>query len=120
MAAPSVRRRLVLSFVAILGLFAANQAISLWGDRVRGDAIRTLDRTLRRQSLISSIRQQLGDLYKEVTLLGEVHFDPHQAPDPAAHRAFDLKLASVAKDIRDLGLTGGPTDTYASDPLAQR
>jgi serine phosphatase RsbU (regulator of sigma subunit) len=118
MAAPSVRRRLVLSFVAILGLFAINQAINLWGDHARGEAFRTLDRTLRRQSLIASIRQQLGDLNKEVTLLGDVQFDPHDAPNVAARQEFDLKLARAAKDIRDLGLTGGPTDPYASDTLA--
>lgn len=117
MAAPSVRRRLFLSFVAILGLFAINQLISFWGDRARGEAFRTLDRTLHRRVLIASIRQQLGDLYKEVTLLGEI-FEPDQAPAAEARQGFDLKLARVAKDIRGLGLTGGATDPFASDTLA--
>jgi len=118
MAAPSVRRRLFVSFLVILGLFAANQAINLWGDRVRGEAIRTLDRSLRRQVLIASIRQQLGDLHKEVTLLGEVRFEPGLTPGDEARRGFELKLARVEQDIRELGLTSVPNDPVASDTLA--
>jgi serine phosphatase RsbU (regulator of sigma subunit) len=117
MAAPSVRRRLILSFVAILGLFAINQGISLWSDHARADAFRALDRTLGRQALIASIRQQLGDLYKEVTLVADLPFDLRQGPDPAARQAFEVKLTRAANDIRELQATSRPP--YARDSLAE-
>jgi sigma-B regulation protein RsbU (phosphoserine phosphatase) len=118
MAAPSVRRRLVFSFLVILGLGALNEAISLWSDHARAEAFRTLDRTLRRQSLIASISQDLGNLHKEVSLLGEIPFDPRHPPEPELRRTFALRLAKVARDIGDLGRSGGPIDAHASDTLA--
>jgi HAMP domain-containing protein len=118
MAAPSVRRRLILSFLVILALFAVNEAISLWSDHAHAEAFRTLDRTLHRQSLISSISQDLGNLHKEVSLVGEVQFDPHHPPEPEVRQAFALRLAKVARDISELGRTEDRTDARASDTLA--
>jgi serine phosphatase RsbU (regulator of sigma subunit) len=118
MAAPSVRRRLILSFLVILALFAVNEAISLWSDHAHAEAFRALDRTLHRQSLISSISQDLGNLHKEVSLVGEVQFDPHHPPEPEVRQAFALRLAKVARDISELGRTEDRTDARASDTLA--
>ena len=102
MTAPSVRRRLTVAFVAILVLFAANLAISLRSDQTRAEAFTELDRALRRRILIASVRQQLSDLHKEMTLLGEVRFEPGSSPDPDARQAFEMKLVRVAGEIRGL------------------
>src|SRR5437867_12719374 len=107
MAAPSVRRRLVLSFIAILALFAVNQAIGIWSDRVRSQAMEALDQALTRSVLTGSIRQQLADLHKEVTLLGEVRLEPGSSPDPAVGASFAVKLAHAAVDVRQLRILSG-------------
>jgi sigma-B regulation protein RsbU (phosphoserine phosphatase) len=110
MAAPSVGRRLTLAFVVILALFAANLAITIWSDWSRARAFSELDRALHRRVLISQIRQQLSNLHREVTLLGEVRFDPGSKPSPDARRGFDEHLALVSADIQTL-------DSLATDSL---
>jgi serine phosphatase RsbU (regulator of sigma subunit) len=102
MGVPSVRRRLVVSFLIILALFAVNQAIHFWGDQTRDRAIAALDAALRRRVLIASIHQQLADLQKEVSLLSEVHFEPGSAPDQATRQDFDDKITRLAAAIREL------------------
>ena len=102
MGVPSVRRRLIVSFLTILALFAANQAINFWGDQTRGRAIAALDAALRRRVLIVSIHQQLADLHKEVTLLSDVHFEPGSAPDQTTRQDFDDKVTRLAASIREL------------------
>jgi serine phosphatase RsbU (regulator of sigma subunit) len=92
-------------------LFAVNLAINLRSDVSRARAFSSLDRALRRRVLTGSIRQQLSDLHKEVTLVGEVNFEPGARPDAAARRAFEAKLANVETDIRSL-------EELATDSLA--
>ena len=111
MASPSVRQRLVFSFLAILALFAVNQAFNIWSDRVRSRAMEALNEALTRRVLTASVRQQLADLHKEVTLLGEVRFEPGSAPDPAAREGFETKLVHAAADIRQLNLLSGGRDS---------
>jgi serine phosphatase RsbU (regulator of sigma subunit) len=107
MPAPSVRHRLTLSFIAILALFALNQAIGIWSDRVRSQAIDALDVAQSRRALAASIRQQLADLHKEVTLLGEVRFEPGSVSNPGARQSFESKLTRAAADVRELRALSG-------------
>src|SRR3989442_2004482 len=102
MAGPSVRNRLVLSFLAILALFALNQAISIWSDHARSQAFGALNRALNRRALTVSVRQQLADLHREVTLLGQVRFEPGSVPDPAARQSFDRGLSRAATEVHEL------------------
>ncbi len=118
MAVLTVRRRLVFSFLTILALFAVNQSITLWGDWARSRALDELNAALSRRIHIASVRQQLADMYKETTLLGEVRFEPGSTPDPLAHAAFDDKLYHVRDEIAALARddTAGTHDlveTYA-------
>jgi len=99
MAVPTVRRRLVYAFLTILALFAVNQSINLWSDWARSRALDELNTALSRRIRISSVRQQLADLRKETTLLGEVRFESGSAPDPLARKAFDDKLSRISSDI---------------------
>jgi serine phosphatase RsbU (regulator of sigma subunit) len=111
MAAPSVRNRLVLSFVSILALFAVNQAINTWSDHARSQAFAALNKALNRRALSVSVGQQLADLHREVTLLGQVRFEPGSTPDPAARLTFQLALARAAKDVHELKALGGVRDS---------
>ena len=119
MATLSVRHRLILSFIAILSLFAVNQAINIWSDRARSHVIETLSQALNRKVLTVSVRQQLADLHKEVTLLGEVRFEPGSAPDPAARQGFETKLARTAADVHELTLLSGSRDSVDTKALEE-
>jgi serine phosphatase RsbU (regulator of sigma subunit) len=115
----SVRNRLILSFVAILALFAINLAINIWSDRVRSRAIETLNEALTRRVLTATVRQELADLHKEVTLLGEVRFEPGSAPDPSARQGFETKLARAAADVRELKVLNGDRDSADTQALEE-
>ena len=117
MAAPSVRRRLVSSFIAILALFALNQVIGIWSDRVRSQAMDALNQALTRSVLTASVRQQLADLHKEVTLLGEVRLEPGRALDPAVSKGFETKLALAALDVHKLSVLSGNPDSVDTAAL---
>jgi serine phosphatase RsbU (regulator of sigma subunit) len=119
MAAPSVRQRLLSSFLVILALFAVNQAINFWSDRVRSHAIDVLNEAQTRRLLTASVHQQLADLHKEVTLLGEVRFEPGSGPDTLAREAFERKLSQAAADVRELMLLTGDRDAADSKALQE-
>ena len=119
MAAPSVRRRLVFSFIAILALFAVNQAIGIWSDRVRSQAMEALNQALTRSVLTASVRQQLADLHKEVTLLGEVRLEPGSAPDPAVSKGFEMKVARAALNVHQLRVLSGNWDSVDTAALEE-
>ncbi len=111
MAAPSVRNRLVLSFLAILALFAVNQGINFWSDHARSQAFAELNKALNRRALTVSVRQQLADLHREVTLLGQVRFEPGSVPDSAALQAFERTVSRTASDVHELKALSGSRDT---------
>ena len=71
----TIRRRLTLSSIAILGLLAVNLIVYFWGDRKRQATVEELRRAISRQILISSIRQELSDYEKQVTLLSQINAD---------------------------------------------
>lgn len=102
MAALTVRRRLIFSFLTILSLFAINQAINLWADWARSRALNEFNDALNRRIRIDAVHRELSDLHKEVTLLGEVRFEPGSAPDPASREHFRDRLSHIAAEARAL------------------
>lgn len=99
----TIRRRIALSFLAILLFFGVSQAMSLWSGRQRARSMDAYGRALTRQVIITSLRQDLDNLHKEVILLGEIQFNPGDvAADASGREAFHGKLDRVAKAIRDL------------------
>ena len=96
----TIRRRLALAFSTILVLFAVNQGIQIWSARLRTETVTTLNRALQRQVLMGAVQQRVGDLYKQVLLLGQIEIEPGQ-PAPEMDKAKEgIDLA--AKDIRRL------------------
>jgi signal transduction histidine kinase len=99
----TIRRRLALSFLAILVLFSLNLAIHFWSDQKRGLTIESLRQAISRQILIAAIRQNLNDLQKQVALLSQVMVEAATggaAPDEIAR--FNGQLEAVREQIQEL------------------
>ena len=71
----TIRRRLILSYLAILALLGLNMLIYFWSDLRRKSTFEELRRAVATQILISSIHQQLNDYQKQVTLLSQIMAD---------------------------------------------
>jgi class 3 adenylate cyclase len=104
----SIRRRLTLSFVAILGLMAVNQAIFFWSAALRTGTVEALDHALTRQVLTSAVQQDLANLHKEVTLLSQL--EERSGADAETRRAFNEKVDSVATRLNTLRGLADPRD----------
>src|SRR5205823_5273424 len=98
-----IRRRLSLSFLVILLLFALNLVIYFWGNQRRQLSVEALRRAVSRQALISSLNQNLNDIEKQVTLLSQVATETAPtgaAPEDVAQ--FKRQLQNVESEIREL------------------
>lgn len=107
----TIRRRIWLSFVAILLLFGIAVAVFLWSAGLRARSMDVLARALNRQALIASIRQDLDNLHKEVTLLANMEIGIGEASDaPEARQLSNQKIDSVAEKISRLATLVEPAD----------
>jgi class 3 adenylate cyclase len=105
----TIGRRLALAFSTILALLAVNQAIQLWSASLRTASVATLNRALQRQIVLGDIKQQVGDLYKQMSLLAQIETTPGQptpgtdSPAPAIdHAAGDIARLVALTDPADL------------------
>ncbi len=78
----TIRRRLIVSYFAILLLLGLNLAIYFWSDHKRTSTFEELRRAISRQVLISSIHQELNDYQKQVTLLSYDMSESVYSSDP--------------------------------------
>ncbi|HVT46779.1 MAG TPA: adenylate/guanylate cyclase domain-containing protein [Vicinamibacterales bacterium] len=105
----TIGRRLALAFSTILVLLAVNQAIQLWSASLRTASVAALNRALQRQIVLADVKQRVGDLYKQMSLLAQVETAPGQAtpdidsPAPAIDRAAaDIARLVTLTDPADL------------------
>ena len=92
----SIRNRVAVSFGAILLLFGCAVAVYLWTAALRAQTMMTLDRALQRQALIGSIRQEIDNLHKQVSLLGQMDLGSGPSNvNSAAQQLFDQKVDAV-------------------------
>jgi serine phosphatase RsbU (regulator of sigma subunit) len=102
----TIRRRLTLSYAALLFLFGCNLAIYLWTSGLRTRSMQTLDNARTRQVLLASVRQELDNLHKQVSLLSGMDFEAGQDSNtPEARLLFQQKLDVVGRllaQFRDL------------------
>jgi signal transduction histidine kinase len=123
----SIRTRLALSFLAILILFGVSQGVTFGGNRLRARSMASLDHALSRQVIIASLRRELDNLHKEVTLLGQIEFPSGEGKvDDDARQLFDRRVAEVSNQTAELlRLTDEPDRAVVTDlantfkPLAQ-
>lgn len=105
----TIRRRLTLSSIAILGLLAVNLVVYFWGDRRRQATVEELRRAISRQILISDIRQELSDYEKQVTLLSQINGDTNSGgANPAEIAAFNKGLDGVGRQLGQMSALDDP------------
>src|ERR1700691_2719754 len=106
----TIRRQLTLSYLSILMLLGCNLLIYLWTDTKREAAFEDLRRAISRQTLISSIQQQLGDKQKQITLLNQITGEGGlSAPSSEDIDEFKKPLDSIGQEIEQIAAltTGG-------------
>jgi serine phosphatase RsbU (regulator of sigma subunit) len=107
----TIRNRIAFSFVGILLLFGFAVGIFMWTATLRSQTMTTLDRALKRQVLIGSIRQQVDNLHKQVTLLSNMDFGDNQAANtPEAQTIFHQQVDEVSGLLDQLELLADPWD----------
>src|SRR5262252_4803450 len=92
----SIRLRLIVSFLAILLLTTANIVAYFWSSATRAEVVTRLDRARTRQVIVSTLRENIGNLHKQISLANEVK--PMQETDI---REFGQLLAQKLSSIRD-------------------
>ena len=96
----TIRRRLTLSFLLVLLLFGLNLLVFFWSNQRRGETVEELRRASARQLLISSIREDLNDIARQVNLLSQVLPEAAgKGADPADIQRFRARLDHVGTDI---------------------
>src|SRR5690349_782215 len=107
----TIRRRLTLSYAVLLLLGAANLTLYLATSQLRTRSMHTLDRALHRQLLLSSIRGEVDDLHKQVTLLSQMDFESGEGGGMAQGRQlFGQKLRVVTDLLAQLAALAEPAD----------
>src|SRR6185295_17014352 len=99
----TIRRRLSLSFLVILLLFALNLVIYFWGNQRRQSSVEALRRAVSRQALLSNLGQNLNDIQRQVTLLSQVATETAStgaAPEETVQ--FKRQLQDVEHEISEL------------------
>ncbi len=114
----TLRRQLALSYLAIFTLLGSNLLIYFWTDTKRQTAFEDLRRAISRQTLISSIQQELGDYRKQVSLLVQITGEGGpKAPSKSEVDQFNAHLASIAGEIRQIGTLSGSEDRSGVESL---
>lgn len=114
----TIRRRLNLSFIGLMLLFAASLVVYLWSASLRSATMVRLDRALNRRVILGQIKQDLDSLHKEVALLSDLAAENEQTqPNSAARSLFDEKLNAVSAEIKELEKIEEPLDADAIGQL---
>ena len=104
----TIRRRLLLSNLAILTLLGLNVCFHYWSDRKRAAAFEDLHHAISRQTLISSVSEKLNDYQKQIMLLSQMPtVDQNHGASPDDVAQFDGMLNAVGEQVRQLVALAG-------------
>jgi signal transduction histidine kinase/CheY-like chemotaxis protein len=107
----TIRRQLALSYLAIFALLGLNLLIYFWTNTIRQSAFEDLRRAISRQTLISSIQQEIGDYRRQVSLLVEITGEGGPAaPSKNEKDQFNAQLDSIAQEIQGISALTGSKD----------
>ena len=99
----TIRRRLTVSFLAILILFGLNLVIYFWSSQKRSASVEDLRLAISRQILVASIKQQLNDIQKQIALLSQITAEVGTGGgDPEQVAQFKAQIDSIAEEIKEL------------------
>src|ERR1700692_959710 len=112
----TIRRQLTLSYLAILTLLGCNMLIYLWTDTRREAAFEDLRRAISRQTLISSIQQQLGDYRKQIGLLVQLTGEGGpSAPSQSEKDHFNAHLKSIEQEVGEIDVLSISEDKSSAE-----
>lgn len=99
----TIRRKLGLSFGAILALFGVNLAIYFWSATQRNRTVNTLRLAISRQSLLATVSQNLHNLHQQISLLSGISVEAGAGgASPAAKKAFAAQIDGVSSQLQQL------------------
>ena len=93
----TIRRRLTLGFLTILALFALNEGIQFWSARLRASTMEALSGALKRQVLMASVHQQVGNLQGLMTQLSQL-----EDPVPLREDEYTPDIERAGTNIHEL------------------
>ncbi len=99
----TIRRRMTVSFLLVLMLTGLNLVVFFWSSARRQETVEELRRASARQLVLSSIREDLNDVQKQITLLSQIL--PEAAPTGAGAAdtaRFAAQLDTIGRAIRQL------------------
>ena len=99
----TIRRRYYLSLLTVLALFGANLFAYFWSARTRTHAESEWDQATACELKISSIRQELDNLNKEVVLASQIQQEDNaNSPVGVETSSFEKRVRTEANDIEGL------------------
>ena len=117
----TIRRRYYLSLLIVLGLFFANLVAYLWSARAREQAESEWDHATAAELKISSIRQELDNLNKEVTLASQMQQEEQASfINDETRLFFDKITAAKEGEIESLKQDASPDQIAAIQEFENR
>jgi class 3 adenylate cyclase/HAMP domain-containing protein len=110
----TIRRRLTLGFLTIIALFALNEGIQFWSARLRAQTMEDLSGALKRQVLMASVHQQVGNLQGLMTQLSQL-----EDPVPLRPDEYTPDIARAGANIHELVGLSDERDHSAFSELEQ-
>jgi len=116
----TIRGRLALSFVVILGLFAANLGVYSISNQKRKESVDALQRAISSQILIADINLRLNDKQKQIALLNQAITESGAGATAADVINFVAQIDAIRERIAELAALSDPVirpqvDTFRKD-----
>jgi len=107
----TIRRRVTLSFLLVLVLTGLNLVVFFWSSFRRQETVEGLRRASARQLVIASIREDLNDVQKQVTLLSQIlpEAEPGTTNADGLTR-FSARLDDIGRAIEELRGLAAPDE----------
>jgi signal transduction histidine kinase len=116
----TIRRRLILSFCAILLLLGLNLVIYFWSDFRRQSTFEEVRRAIAIENLLSSVQQELNDIHKQVTLLSQIMSDTPKGGASAEEMArFNAGLDAIRSEIDQIRAQSDAGTAAEADAFAE-
>jgi PAS domain S-box-containing protein len=115
----TIRRRYYLSLLAVLVLFAANLVAYFWSARARRSAEREWELATISELKISSIRQELDSLNKQVVLASQIEQEDNNPLRPEEIATFESRALKQQAEINNLKAVASPDQASAIDEFLQ-
>jgi class 3 adenylate cyclase/HAMP domain-containing protein len=114
----TIRRRLLLSFLLINSLFAANVGFFVWSNYRRQVAIQALRRDIESEKLFGVIMQKIDNVQKQVTLMGQSVLESSGGLSEEEIGQFRRQLDEIQSSVQEAQTLSSPAARHHADLLA--